>query len=360
MSLKIALISSPMLTCPPTAYGGLEQIVFDLACSLTEMGHKVVLFAPKGSKVPPKGFLMECGEPRLKVQTDWLSAEREMWKLYETHLHDFDIIHSHDWFGFCYATKAQHPSLNVTHTHHGGLNMEFWGKAKPSFNLNLIGISKWMTDVYASQGFEAKYCYNGIELEKYPYKPEKGDRLLFVGRISSFKQPHVAIEVAQRLKMGLDIVGGTFVDDPNYLSQIRNMCDGKDWVFHPDASHEEKIRLMQDAKALIFPSCMGEPFGLVAVEAMSTGTPVVALNDGAIGEVVKEGGVVCDVYQKTLTQKGISYNTKKDPVDALVEAVRGLNVQPVEARKNAERFSREHMASQYERLYREILSGSEW
>lgn len=357
--MNIALISTPMLTCPPKSYGGLEIVVFDLACSLTKLGHKVVLFAPNGSQVPPKGFLVECGEAKDTVNVDWLKAEKDMWEKYKDKLVDFDIIHSHDWFGFCYASKAINLGLKVTHTHHGHLNLDWWGKSKPLFKLNLIAISKWMSDIYRIQGLESKYVYNGVDLEKYQFKKEKGDRLLFVGRIDSFKQPNVAIEVAKKLRMGLDIVGGTFVQNTDYLEKIRQSCTNG-IRFYPDASQDVKEELMQNAKCLIFPSAMGEPFGLVAVEAMACGTPVVALNDGAIGEVVQEGGVVCDVFDKSWHQGKINYALKRDPVDALCEAVRKLSVAPEVARKNAELFSRENMAKSYLQCYYDILEGKEW
>jgi glycosyltransferase involved in cell wall biosynthesis/predicted SAM-dependent methyltransferase len=357
--LRIALISTPFLRSPPDNYGGLEQVVADLAEALAEMGHDVTVFAADGSKV--KGCkVVEFGPPALRVQVDWLAAERRAYEFYKDMLKDFDLVHGHNWLGFEYAAKARSPSLRVCHTHHGGLNLEWWGRSRPPFKLNLIAISDWMRRVYAAQGFESRYVYNGVNLARYPFKAEKGERLVWVGRIDRFKQPHVAIEVARRLGIGLDIAGGTFVQDPAYLEEIRRMCDGTQIRFHPDAPHDAKVRLLQDAKALIFTSRMGEPFGLVPVEAMSCGTPVVAVNDGAVEEVVKEGGVVCETFLKEVAEKGPVYREKRDLVDALVEAVRSLRIRPEDCRRNAERFSREAMARNYEALYRQVADGIEW
>jgi glycosyltransferase involved in cell wall biosynthesis len=161
--------------------------------------------------------------------------------------------------------------------------------------------------------------------------------------------------------LGLDIVGGTFVQDPAYLEQIRSMCDGEQIKFYPDAPHEVKVKLMQSAKCLLFPSFMSEPFGLIAVESMSCGCPVVSTNDGAIPEVVQEGGIVCDVFEKNITSKGPVYSLKRNPVEALAEAVKKVNsIKSADCGRNAERFSREVMASSYEKLYRQILDGAEW
>lgn len=359
--LTVGIISTPFLRTPPDSYGGTEQIVADLAETLAELGHQVTVFAANGSKV--KGCkIVEFGEPKLKVQVDWLKAEREAYEIYKQMLKEFDIIHGNDWLGFEYAAKAQDTSLKVLHTHHGGLNLEWWKRGPfPPFKLNLVAISQFMSKVYEAQGFSSKYAYNGINLERYPFQEEKGERLLFVGRIDSFKAPHVAIEVAKRLNVGLDIVGGTFVQDPAYLENIKKQCDGTQIKFHPDVPHEQKVKLMQDAKCLIFPSQMGEPFGLVACEAMATGTPVIALNDGAIEEIVQEGGVVCQVFRKSFVpQRGIAYDVIADPVDLICKEVRTIQIAPELCRKNAEKFDRLKMANTYLWLYSQVLNKKEW
>ena len=357
--LKIALISTPFLTTPPRTYGGLEQIVADLGECLAKK-NDVTIFATDGSRV--KGCeVVHCGKATETTQVNWLQAERAMYEVYKNQLKDFDIVHGHNWFGFEYAVKAENPHLKVCHTHHGRIALEWWEKSKPPFKLNLIAISKWMQRIYKAQGFDCQYAYNGINLSKYPFQKEKSNYLIFVGRIDKFKQPHLAIDVAKALNIDLYIVGGTFVQDAQYLEHIRSMCDGIGIKFYPDAPHQVKVKLMQNAKCLLFPSAMGEPFGLVACESMATGTPVVAFNDGAIEEVVREGGIICDVFDKQITSKGAVYNIKGNPLEALVQAVgKADSIKPEDCRRNAERFSREAMGSAYEKLYRQILDGAEW
>jgi glycosyltransferase involved in cell wall biosynthesis len=191
----------------------------------------------------------------------------------------------------------------------------------------------------------SEFVYNGIEIEKYPFQANKGDRLLYVGRFDRFKQPHVAIEIAKRLEMGLDLVGGTFVNDRAYLEQIKQACDGKQITFNPDVSQETKINFMKNAKCLLFPSAMGEPFGLVMIENLCVGTPVIALKDGAIPELMEEGKV------------GWSCNNQEEMINAIMNVQK---ISPSNCRKHAEKFSRENMALEYEKLYRRILSGDEW
>lgn len=343
--MKIALISGALIPTPPPHYGGMEQVCFDLACGLTELGHKTVVFATKGSQVPPKGFLCETIEPTYSVQVDWLGKEMEMYKLYRDKLCDFDAICGHNWFGCEYLYKSEHPEARVSHCHHGGL---LWRSKPPNVEkLNLIAISKWMQKVYASQGFESRVCYDGIDTSRYGFSADRGSRLLYVGRFTGFKGAHIAIQVAKRLNVPIDLVGGSFTDDPNYLEQIKRMCDGDSIRMYLDAPHETKIRLMQQAKCVLVPSNFGEPCGLVPIEFMSTGGPAIVWDDGALKETVADG-VTGFVVPKT--------------VEAMVEAVKRVDeIRPEACRKRVEeKFSRQIMCANYLSVYNRILSGDEW
>ena len=340
--LKIALISTPMLTVFPKNYGGLEDVLGNLGEALAEMGHDVTVFAPNGSKV--EGCqVVEFGEPLERVNVNWLEAERKAYEFYKGMLKDYQIIHGMNWFGMEYAYKSSNPQAHVVHTHHGGLNLEFWKRSPPPFKLNMVAISDWMVKVYASQGFTARRVYNGINLEKYPLKRKKGDRLLFLGRISKIKAPHVAIEVAKKANMGLDVVGATnFVDDPSYVEHVKSLCDGEQIKFIGEVSHAVKLNYLQNAKALIVSSSWGEPFGLHVIESLAVGTSVLAFPDGGIAETVKQGGILCL------------------DVESMVNALSDLGrITPAMCRKNAELFSRTIMAKNYLSLYNAILSGEQ-
>lgn len=345
--LKIAITAAPFITVPPSHYGGAEIVIFDLAESLAEMGHDITVFAADGSKVPGCK-VVEYGPPVEKVQVNWLEEEKKAYENYKDQLNGFDIINDHTWMGYPYRAKLANPGLKILHTHHGGLN---WRSKPPGIDkLNLVAISDWMVKIYESRGFAAKRAYNGVNLDRYPFKAEKGDRLLYVGRFSTFKQPHVAIEVAKRLEMGIDLLGGTFVDDVAYLNRIRELVASyPKATMYEDASHEKKLELMQNAKALIFPSAMSEPFGLVAIEALACGTPVIASNDGAIPELVTpDAGIVCNTVQAPAL------------VEQMVEAVKKIDkINPEACRARAEIFSRENMAKRYLELYRMVISDAE-
>jgi len=341
--LKIALISTPYFTTPPLMYGGLEMIVADLGEALAELGHDVTVFAADGSKV--EGCkIVEFGPPLMNVNIDWVKAERKTYEIYKDLLKEFDVVHGSDWFGFEYLAKTVNPQLKVVHTHHGGLNLEWWKRGVPPFKLNFVAISDWMVRVYASQGFSARSVHNGVNLEKYPLQRVKGDRLLFLGRIANIKAPHLAVEVAKKANMSLDVVGCTsFIDDPAYVERVKSLCDGEKIRFVGEVSHETKLKYLQNAKALVVPSSWGEPFGLHVVEALAVGTPVVALPDGGIAETVKQGGILCS------------------DVDSMANALSDLGrITPAMCRKNAELFSREKMAENYLKLYRDIILRDEW
>lgn len=347
--MKIAIISTPFIKCPPDAYGGAEAVTFSIATGLVELGHKVVLFAPRGSQVPKGGFLYETGEALNNVNVDWLESERKMSVVYLDKLSGFDVTLSSDWFGWSYSAKVDNPMLKMAHVHHGHIS-PFWLQSKPPFKLNFIAISKFMQNEYAGQGLTSRVCWNGIDLEKYPFNAyHASGRLLFIGRISQIKGVDKAIELAKRTGLGLDIVGGTsFISDQDklYLEAIKKQCDSRQIVLYPDASHEKKIELLQQAKALIVCSQFSEPFGLMSVEGMASGCPVYALKDGAIPEVIQDGvtGFVCG------------------SVDDMARKILDISkIVPESCRQRAEMlFSRKSMCLSYLKRFEEILAGDEW
>ena len=359
--LRIALVSTPFFGVPPQKYGGLEQVVWDLAEALDELGHKVTIFAPEGSQKTKNGFLIETGKSINTVNVDWFGLEKSAYDIYKEIITPdrYDIIHDHTWFAFPYLLKQKYQNLNVIHTNHGGYS---WDTAPPFPKPNLVSISNFMkqyTEQYFRQkGFniQSQYVYNGINLDMYRYNPSimavpeiapvPNNHLLFVGRLSTFKQPHLAIELARKTNHKLDIVGGTFVDSQDYVKQLDKMVENDPNIkIYKDVDHDFKVRRMQEAKALIFPSKMGEPFGLVASEAMACGTPVIAFNDGAISEVVIHGktGYICQ------------------DINEMIDAVNNIHkIKSEDCRKRAEDLSRQVMAKNYEKLYYRIMNKDEW
>jgi len=254
------------------------------------------------------------------------------------------LVHN-SWYGWPYVARAEDDSLRIMHTHHGHLN---WTTPPPVRHANLVGISQYMAGVYSGQlGVPTRCVYNGVALEDYPFNPRPGTRLIYLGRIAKFKQAHVAIDVARRAGVPVDILGGDrFVDDFSYVGRVRDACDGLHARYIGEVPHDLKLRYLQKSRAILISSNMGEPFGLVAVEALATGRPVICLNDGALGEIVRPSvGFVCQTP------------------DQMVEVIKGerdRTISPEHCRRRAEEFSKERMARQYEHLYGDILRGDEW
>jgi len=343
--LKIAIVSAPMLRVFPKTYGGAECVVGNLCEALAEMGQDVTLFAPDGSKV--KGCeVVEFGPPALKVDVNWLEVEKKAYEIYKPYLDSFDIIHSHTWFHFPYIAKMENKKLKVCATHHGHLN--FRTKPPGIEKMNLIAISRFMASEYARiLNTNVKYVYNGINTDMYKFSRNHGGRLLYVGRFTKFKGAHIAIEVAKKTGLGLDLVGGSkFItaEDKAYFEQIKKRCDGEKIRLYSDAHHKVKVQLMREAKAILVPSDFHEPFGLTAVEANSCGCPAIVWDDGALSELVLDGvnGFVCEKN-----------------VDAMAEAVyKAHEIKPENCRKLVkERFSRGVMSKHYLALYRSIYHG---
>ena len=162
------------------------------------------------------------------------------------------------------------------------------------------------------------------------------------------KQPNLAIDAAIAANTPIDVIGGSFVDDPTYLENIRKKCEmsGGLATLHLDASHEDKIRMVGKAKACLVPSNFSEPYGLVATEALCCGTPVIATDDGALSEIV-------------LPKVGIICAGNAAFVD-VVQGFEGDRFEPKDCRERAEYFSREKMAERYLKLYREVIKGPGW
>jgi glycosyltransferase involved in cell wall biosynthesis len=343
--LRIGLLSTRFFGVPPSGYSGLEQVVWDLACGLDNLGHEVTLFAPKGSQSPPHGKLVEIGDAYHTCAINWLGAELGAYDFLKDDVDNLDVLHGHNWFGIEYLRKARNMGLHVAHTHHG-LNVSWFNMFKQLFKLNMISISDWTKEIFAKQGFNARRCYNGVDIDRYQFQQEKKDRLMFLGRISRSKAPDIAIKVARKAGIGLDVIGSTnFVDDLDYVAEVKKLCDGKQIRFIGEVSQGEKIKYLKNAKSLLIPSQFGEPFGLISIEAMACGTVPIALNDGALKEIIKDGqtGFICS------------------SVDQMVARIKELElIDPKACRIRAQEFSREKMAHEYVKLYREIINGQEW
>lgn len=234
---------------------------------MAKRDYDVTVFATKDSYV--EGCTMiNIGKEVGTVNVDWLETERKAFEMAKPSLvKEYDIICDCTWFGHVYSLLGSHPEMNILHAHHGGLSWPPYGSPEyPEFlrngKFNLISISKFMQRVYKEGvvkmqdgrqvgplNFDSRVAYNGIDVEKYKFREEKGDRLLFVGRLDDFKNPKHAIAAAKQLRMPIDIVGGSFVYKDKYMEEVKQMAGTPECRLYMNAPDDLKILLMQNAKA---------------------------------------------------------------------------------------------------------------
>lgn len=338
--MKIAQLSPPWIRVPPTGYGGIEWVVYLLTEQLVARGHDVTLFATGDSETSghlryafASGQTAQMGLPTLEA----------IHVSYALRLaHEFDLIHDH--CGFFTVASAHLIDTPVLHTLHGPfteLGKQYYTVFKDDLYVNAI------SEYQRSRGPELRYLntvYNAIDVHNYPFSEKKGDHLIMVSRLSADKGTHLAIEVARRLGRRLVLIGKVDpVDRAFYESTVAPMIDGDQVVFLGEIPEEEKRRRLAEAYCFIFPIQWPEPFGLVMAEAMAAGTPVVALRNGSVPEVVADGRVGFVV----------------DTLDEFVKAVeRAGDIDPRACRRHVEEnFSPQHMAAGYEENYRLVLAG---
>ncbi len=338
--MKICVISSTVLHChsPSTGgYGGLEPIAWSQAAGLARRGHHVTLVAPNGSTVPPGVELHGTTQGE---------SEQQAYSGYWQKLPGFDAIIDNSWNKWSYILKVEgkllQPILGVCHA---PIHTMF-ASAPPVLFPCLVGISQDQVDhIYEHLGVPARRAYNGIDLEHYKAKPgiKRGDRYLFLARISRIKGPHIAVDLARKLRFGLDLVGDDKITGEPELAQRMRMAAQHNITYHGGVSREKAVDFFSGAKALLHMNKdFREPFGLSPVEAQACGLPVIAFDNGAMRETIipgKTGFVV-----KTIAE-----------VEDLIRTNAVAKIKAEDCRENAKRFSIKNMIDSYESLCKEAI-----
>lgn len=288
--MRILQIAPPWFAVPPSGYGGIEWIVSSLADGLVAAGHDVTLHAAGGSRTTATLQTVFDVAPSLHIGDPWYEATHAVAGYADPGR--FDVIHDH--------TGAIGPAIAagitdrppVVNTLHG-----CWTEANEllyrqiSDRVELVGISNDQV-ARTPEGIRvAGVVHNGIAMQRYPFRADKEDFLLFVGRASADKGPEVAVEVARRL--GLPLVMAIKVSDPLEIEYFETIIApamrGVDVDVRTAVGHDEKVDLMGRARAVLVPIRWDEPFGLVMAEANACGTPVVAYRRGAAPEILVDG-----------------------------------------------------------------------
>jgi glycosyltransferase involved in cell wall biosynthesis len=339
--MRIAQVAPLIESVPPKHYGGTERIVSYLTEELVRAGHDVTLFA-SGDSITRARLIPACrGSLRLnKHCVDHLAHHLVMMDQVLEHARNFDVIHFHtDYLHFPVARYV--PVPHVT-TLHGRLDLPDLIPVYDRFrDIPVISISNAQRKPLPWANW-AGTIYHGLPPDLFRFQPNPGTYLAFLGRISPEKRADRAIEIAKRAGMPLKIAAKVDRVDKRYFKRVvEPLLDASHVEWVGEISDREKDDFLGNAYALLFPIDWPEPFGLVMIEAIACGTPVIAYDGGAVPEVIKDG------------QTGFIAKNLEDAADAVH---RVSEISRTHCRKIFEkRFTVTRMARDYVRIYRRTI-----
>jgi glycosyltransferase involved in cell wall biosynthesis len=343
--LRIAQVAPLYEAVPPGAYGGTERVIATLCDGLVEQGHDVTLFGPATSATAAHLHAFE--KPlRERFSADEMGnvaphLHLEMMAEVSARADEFDVVHSHlDLLALPFTRLIATPTVV---TLHGRLDLDFVRELMPRYgSVPLVSISNDQRRAVRDLDLTwAATVYNGLDLSHYSDAPHDRDGYLaFVGRIAEEKGPLTAIEVSRRTGVPLRMAAKVDPTDVAYYEEEVAPQMGSHVDFVGEITEDEKPAFYAGARATLFPSDWPEPFGLVMIESLAAGTPVVALRRGSVPEVIEDGvtGFICD------------------DVDEMADAVGRIDqIDPEACRRGAERFTAERMCRGYVEVYRSLL-----
>jgi glycosyltransferase involved in cell wall biosynthesis len=347
--LRVAVVAPPWIAVPPPGYGGIEAVV-DLLCgALVERGHEVTLFAAPGSRsgahVRP---LLDVAYPGAigssLHESDHVACAWEQIELAAGREEPSDVVHDHS--GFTAVAMADRVRPPVVHTIHGPLVGEaarFY--ERHGSKAQLVAISRSQARSAPASVQIAAVVPNPVAVEHWPFRSEKSDYLLWLGRMDPVKGAHRAIAAARMASRRLVLAGPVQPGQKEYFrEQVESQVDGR-WVrYVGEVAGRAKRDLIAGAAAMLMPVRWREPFGMVMVEALACGTPVIALREGSATEIVIDG------------ENGMLVADEAEMATAIAEI---HVIAPARCRSSAaERYDVSLTASGYERIYRRAINAS--
>jgi glycosyltransferase involved in cell wall biosynthesis len=338
--MRIAQIAPLYESVPPKLYGGTERVVSYLTEELVRQGHDVTLFASGDSVTGAR--LVACSPRALRLDETWIDPLAYnvvmVDKVFKA-AHKFDIIHFHtDYLHFPLSKRYGVPTIM---TMHGRLDVPEMVPVFRQFpHMRLVSISDAQREPLPWADWQGT-VHHGLPKDLYTFKEAPGDYLAFLGRISPEKRPDRAIEIAKRTGMKLKMAAKVDKVDAEYFKQqIEPLLNDPLVEFIGEINEKEKDEFLGNAYALLFPIDWPEPFGMVMIEAMACGTPVVAFPGGSVPEVI---------------QDGVNGFISSD-LDQAVEAVQRVStLSRLECRQVfEERFSAERMAKDYVAIFEHV------
>jgi glycosyltransferase involved in cell wall biosynthesis len=339
--MRVAIVAPPFIPVPPVEYGGTELFIDDLARGLHALGVEVVVYTNGESTVGvEKRWLFEKSQWPIKGNdyAQLKDMDHTTWAVRDAS-GSCDILHLNTALGLTCSRLLRLPFVYTMH-HPTDRQLSALYSRFPEVDYVCISNDQCKRESLP----KLHTILHGIDLSKYQLRTDKQQYLSFIGRIAPIKGTHLAIEIAKRAGIPLKIAGEVQPIFREYFeAKVKPHIDGKFIEYIGLADLAAKNELLGNSMAMLFPIKWDEPFGLVMVEAMACGTPVLALRAGSVPEIVKDG--VSGYVARNL--------------DGLVRRLRDLDIAPAEIRRYVEEnFSQERMARDYYALYTRIVNKS--
>lgn len=351
--MKIALVAPLQEAVPPKGYGGIEQVLCDLADGLVKRGHDVTLFARAESQTSAKLISLGIDAKQVEqIEDRYIAGYNLSCKVAEMS-DQFDIINNHaGWRFLIFAPKMKAPVVNSYHNlfaerFHSLLKLY---KEYPYTSISLDQQNKAPKEIEF-----VRNIYNSIDESKFSFKTDSEDFLFWMARIVIKKGAYEAIQVAKATGKKLVLAGPLVTDRPEeeqyFKEKVEPYIDNKQIFYIGPADHAKKVELYGKALAFLNPIDWDEPFGLVVPEANATGTPVIAFNRGAMSELIVEG------------KNG--FLVKGGDIDSMASRVKEISAMGQEEYRSLRKSSRQHfeenftiqkMINGYEEAYEKVIN----
>jgi glycosyltransferase involved in cell wall biosynthesis len=337
--MRIGIVTSPFIAVPPLRYGGTELFAAHLARGLHARGHEVTVYANGDSR-------LECSLKWRYPHGDWpvadplaaqlKNAEHTAWAIKDA-ADSVDVLLLNDWIGLPMTRFIAPPTVLVLHHPHEPALSDLYVNYP---HIEYVAISQWQARCEPMP--RIRVIHHGVVLSDHPFSSAKDDYVAFLGRIAPCKGAHLAIQAAQRSGVRLKLAGEIQPIFQEYWDkEIAPHVDGKQIEYVGEVDLPKKNALLGGARALLFPIQWHEPFGLVMIESMACGTPVLALEGGSVREVVRDGvsGWICE-----------------DTAD-MARRIRAIDIAPESCRQWAvERFAADRMVDDYVDLFENAVA----
>ena len=340
--LRIAQVAPPIERVPPSAYGGTERIVHELTTKLVEAGHDVTVFASGDSDVPCRLVPTVNGALRPQGVSDFKRWFESTIDMVRARMGEFDVVHSHleSWS----IPLAKSATVPVVSTFHGRLDLPWTTHAFDSPPDGLVAISRSQASAHPTLPWTI--IHNGLTLDRAPFVQRPSDALCFVGRVDPEKGIVDAMEIAQRTGRRLRIAAkvGTLRHQVDYYENVFKPAlrkAGRNIEYLGEIAPHDRDLLFADSAATLMPGAWPEPFGLVCIESLACGTPVLARRVGGLPEIIREG--VDGFFSDDVT--AFAFNLEK---------VSKLDRAAIRSRV-IDRFSARRMADRYQELYARMV-----